>query len=328
MDLGYQGRIAGFHDAFASLRNDGGGQRMLPALIKQQQEQAKFNQAREALKQAQQGGGLPMGFDSPAMQAYGAHNPVEMLRMAAQASVRPEQQPDPWAGTKTVDGNVLRMGADGPETIYSAPQGESKAQSAMAKLAQDLKNGLITPEDFKAARAKLLRDPNGIVIGPDGTVSIGGAAPTAIKTEAIKGRNAYDSIMTGLTDYEALTKEGGAIIPGKKKDKLDVARRSLQLQMKELFNLGVLNGPDLALMDQLLVDMTSIENNALDAVGIADLGERTEANVTQLRKMMTDLIEPKLRSAGQSSVSAKPLPPLSDMSNDDLDAQIKRLQGQ
>ena len=39
------------------------------------------------------------------------------------------------------------------------------------------------------------------------------------------------------------------------------------MQMKELYNLGVLNGPDLDLMDQMIVDATSPVNYALDMFG-------------------------------------------------------------
>ena len=87
-------------------------------------------------------------------------------------------------------------------------------------------------------------------------------------------------------------------MPGKDKDALLAARRSLQLQMKELFNLGVLNGPDLALMDSLMVDPTSIANNAMDMIGAADLNERVTTNLVQLRRMFKDIIEPKLNAAG------------------------------
>lgn len=58
--------------------------------------------------------------------------------------------------------------------------------------------------------------------------------------------------------------------PGKRKDELATAHRDLQMQMKELYNLGVLNGPDLMLMDQILLDPTSIMGNVKDALGVAD----------------------------------------------------------
>ena len=56
------------------------------------------------------------------------------------------------------------------------------------------------------------------------------------------------------------------------------------MQMKELFNLGVLNGPDLDLMDQMIVDATSPVNYALDMFGVADLNQRVAANIFNFKK--------------------------------------------
>lgn len=123
-----------------------------------------------------------------------------------------------------------------------------------------------------------------------------------ILTEAQRAETAYESILGGLDDYERIVTEGGgAVVPGKQKDALVSARRHLQLQMKELFNLGVLNGPDLELMDQMIVDATDPVNVGLDFVGGPGLGARTTASVAQLRKQLKQMIEPKLAQAGRSA---------------------------
>ncbi len=329
-------------DAFGGLRSAGGGnagpQRALPMALSHFAQQDRQNKAREALKAAQGGEGGNPAFSSPAFQAYAQQNPEQALQLMAQQAITPEAQPDPWRDKRVVGGSVVQASPDGGvQSIYSAPQAQG-AQFRPASTEEAARYGAKAGQvDLKTGRFYPINPPQGMEMVSDGAggftfrqgSGVGGDAPTAVKNEAIKGRNAFDSIMKGLDDYEQFTSEGGAVIPGKKKDRLDVARRSLQLQMKELFNLGVLNGPDLALMDQLLVDMTSLENNALDIMGVADLGERTQANVAQLRQMMTDLIEPKLKSAGiDSGAQASPLAPLTDLSDADLDAQIRRLQGQ
>ncbi|MEM1149456.1 MAG: hypothetical protein AAGI03_02725 [Pseudomonadota bacterium] len=136
----------------------------------------------------------------------------------------------------------------------------------------------------------------GFELGTNGLPDV----PTAIKTEALRGKAAFDSIMKGLDDWDVLVADIGAtVLPGAGKDALLTARRSLQLQMKELFNLGVLNGPDLMLMDELLVDPTDLLNAGMDGAGVADVRERAKANSKQLRDMMRDLIEPKLRTIGR-----------------------------
>lgn len=144
-----------------------------------------------------------------------------------------------------------------------------------------------------------------VVYGPDGKpiVSTGGATPggltNANTTDAQKAQMSYKSLMDGLDEYERIYSEGGGtVLPGEQKDKLLGARRSLQLQMKELYNLGVLNGPDLALMDALFVDPTSVGNNLMDAVGFADMDSRVKTNMTQLRKQFKDMVEPKLAALG------------------------------
>lgn len=227
---------------------------------------------------------------------------------------------DPYARYKVVGGRLVDMGAQGgPSVAIDSAEKDAGAQSAIAKLTADWRNGLISDEDYVKAREKVLAQSQGITIGPDGTIQIGGAnAPTAVKTEAIKGKNAYDSIMSGLDSFEALIeKQGATILPGEGHEAYNVARRSLQLQMKELFNLGVLNGPDLALMDQLLIDPTDLVGAAMDATGYASVQERGKANIKQLRQMMKELIEPKLRSVGAAGVSGG-APSVSDMSDDAL----------
>ena len=86
------------------------------------------------------------------------------------------------------------------------------------------------------------------------------------------------------------------------------------MQMKELYNLGVLNGPDLDLMDQILISPTGIKNNVMDMVGLSDLGSRIPANIAQVRQLMTDLIEPKLRAA---NINIEDLKPKKEMTDDE-----------
>lgn len=110
---------------------------------------------------------------------------------------------------------------------------------------------------------------------------------------------AYRTFNNALDDYNGIVKSGGvSIIPGVQKDAIDVARRNLQMQMKELYNLGVLNGPDLDLMNQIIVDPTGIGNKALDVLGIADTEERVAKNIEQVRGIMRQLVEPKLKAIG------------------------------
>lgn len=132
---------------------------------------------------------------------------------------------------------------------------------------------------------------------------------------------AYRTFNNALDDYDTLVAEGGvAIMPGEQKDSIRVARRNLQMQMKELYNLGVLNGPDLALMNEILIDPNGLWNKFLDVTGVADTEGRVENNIDQVRKIMRQMVEPKLKSMGVSpeQIYQPKGDSLENMSDDDL----------
>jgi hypothetical protein len=143
------------------------------------------------------------------------------------------------------------------------------------------------------------------------------------QTQINNAVNSYRSILTGLDDYNSLVQKGGAaLMPGKQKDSIDVSRRHLQMQMKELYNLGVLNGPDLELMDTILLNPNGVVNKILDVTGIADTESRVASNVELVKKLMTEMVEPKLKSMGlvpeDVSPKADKPPSVTEMSDDDL----------
>lgn len=130
----------------------------------------------------------------------------------------------------------------------------------------------------------------------------------------------YQGMMKSLDDYEKMFSEGGSTMwPGARKDALDTAHRDLQMQMKELYNLGVLNGPDLDLMNQILLSPTSVGGNIMDAVGIADMEKRILDNIANVRRMMRNRTEPALQQLGMSPDQLEPKKKdLSEMSDDEL----------
>lgn len=118
---------------------------------------------------------------------------------------------------------------------------------------------------------------------------------------------AFQGFMRSLADYEAKFNEdndkdgkpdGSTMWPGTRRDALSIAHRDLQMQLKELYNLGVLNGPDLALMNEILINPTSVGGNVLDAVGVADMEKRIPANIQQVRKLMMNRSLPALQQLG------------------------------
>lgn len=132
-----------------------------------------------------------------------------------------------------------------------------------------------------------------------------GIEPAGVGEQAVlqKQARAFQSLMAGLDDYEQLFADVGQsgmgrVLPGSKNDALSTAHRNLQMQMKELYNLGVLNGPDLDLMNEILLDPTDISSNLLGAVGLGNMNERIPANIKRVREMMRQLAEPGLQQLG------------------------------
>lgn len=111
---------------------------------------------------------------------------------------------------------------------------------------------------------------------------------------------AFQGLMKGLNDYERLVKEKGTTArPGQHRDDLSTAHYDLLLQMKELYNLGVLNGPDLRIMQEVLIEPTSVVGNTLDLLGgDLDMEKRVPANIENVRRMMLNRTLPALQQLG------------------------------
>ena len=117
-------------------------------------------------------------------------------------------------------------------------------------------------------------------------------------SEQSKAQNAllaYQSITPTINEYKRLVDEGGlGLIPGTQQDVLKQTQTNLMLQMKELFNLGVLNGPDLDLMEKMVYDVTSPTNYATSVIGGQDPKQRFKTNLDNLERQLELLARPKV----------------------------------
>lgn len=133
---------------------------------------------------------------------------------------------------------------------------------------------------------------------PDGTVvylpraqAAGKQAPRAQAgaggADRQKKIQALANASDALDSFErTLATTGSTIQPGAAKDALQTDYENLQLQMKEMYNLGVLNGPDLALMRRVVGDPTSLTGRAM-ALGRGDeQTTRIQAQIVQLRQKL------------------------------------------
>lgn len=197
--------------------------------------------------------------------------------------------------------------------------------------------------DFMAAKKSTSGNPAAYKLNPDGTQTFvpGGPAdpktvsalseargrgsmnvPQNVRAAGIQADQSYTQLSKALDDYADLVDgkllpdgstdgsgTGRVAIPGVDMDKVLGARRGIQLQLKELFNLGVLNGPDLALMDTMLFDPNvSIDprtwSNAINT------GSRARSSVANLKEQLRDIRNSKTRVIGMDDIGpdGKPIP--------------------
>ena len=116
---------------------------------------------------------------------------------------------------------------------------------------------------------------------------------TTQRNEMAKMKSSRDSIISQLDKYSSEIARLG--IPGvgsKDKDRLEAMQGQLILDMKEAFNLGVLNAGDLPALQKLLKDPFSFQTRAKMLAENALTGESMEdraiANVETVKELLSD----------------------------------------
>jgi hypothetical protein len=200
--------------------------------------------------------------------------------------------------------------------------------------------------DFLQMKKSTTGGPSPYVQNPDGTATFrpggpadpatvsklseargrgGAGVPVAVRTAGIQADQAYQAIIPLLDQYEQSITGGadpskgtGAIMPWDvtDQDKVSQQRRNIQLQLKELYNLGVLNGPDLALMNQMLFDPNVSFNPLGDSEDGAkfknmfNTGERAKQSVARLKETLRGIRNSKTKVLGMDDIGAdgRPIP--------------------
>src|SRR5262245_14307839 len=124
-----------------------------------------------------------------------------------------------------------------------------------------------------------------------------GSPTEASKTSATKVDQAYRSLSTALDDYKKLVQRTGAVTLGKDADAVNASRRNIQLQLKDLYDLGVLNGPDLMLMDSMLPD-PQFHAWSNPFAGLASHEERVGPAVDRIKENLRTLRNAKVGVLG------------------------------
>jgi hypothetical protein len=123
--------------------------------------------------------------------------------------------------------------------------------------------------------------------------------PTDTQRNAASSMDTAAASLNSSLDHYAdmVGKTGLAVTPGSEKDTLNTVRQGIMLEAKELFNLGVLNGPDLQLMEKMIYDpvvdplkeggVANLPGQAMTAVGMGEsAADRAKASVAEMKALI------------------------------------------
>jgi hypothetical protein len=123
-----------------------------------------------------------------------------------------------------------------------------------------------------------------------------GATPTMDDAKKFKsGASAARTLLENLNEYQGLVDKYGSEVGGKVAQRMDSLARDIQLSAKneDLYGLGVLTGPDLALLEEIIQAPTGI-GAKLDPFS----GGRAANKAQQFREMLNTRIGAKAKTYG------------------------------
>lgn len=287
------------------------------AVLQQQEQQARQKAALEAAKQQEQRRqfGITTGLKQQTENrlltkdqrdaqdlAFRQNNAVQKLQLD-QAKFRLDQ-------ATSAPEKIQIMQAMGLDP--ASPEGRELLTASLTKPQVQINQPKLSPGQIPI-------DPNDLSKGSVAAKDIGQARVTAANVGATLDRY-----------QQALQESGAETLPGPARDKLKNARTQLLLELKTLNELGAITGPDLDLMNDLVIDPTSFNarvGNAFGALAGNSLGERALANIDVLRQQVSDRLNaitgqvgaPAVPQAAQQATPAD----LSQMSTE----QLLQLQG-
>jgi hypothetical protein len=123
-----------------------------------------------------------------------------------------------------------------------------------------------------------------------------GATPTPTDAKAFKtGISDARALMKNLNEYQALVKEYGSEVGGKIAQRMDSLVNDIQLQAKNesLYKLGVLTGPDKAILDSIISAPTGVLSKLNPFAGSS-----ADNKAEQFRSMMNSRIDSAAKTYG------------------------------
>lgn len=238
--------------------------------FEQLQQQQKADEAfKAALPQVFQNGKI----NYPALQQLALVYPERVGQiMTAYNQAQPPKAPvdqlefDPKTGTifNKRTGKVTRAEGYGQQPTFNIPENATPEEKAALYRQQ---GDLVAPTDPKAAKDFYALAESALK-GVKSNIQSLQDLPTGVQTQ-ISGVNstvdAANSLIDMLGDYSQFD-----VLNPKKQADIQAAMRNLQLQAKEAYNLGVLNGPDLDLLNEVIVQPYSARGMLIGKQGIID----------------------------------------------------------
>ena len=195
----------------------------------------------------------------------------------------------------------------------------------------------VTVNQPKLPPGYMPRDPSGDLSKGVVPTPGGPADPATLTTKQRNdlslARKTAGSLTKQFDRYEKLVKKyGSEVIPGVAADQLAQQRNSIMLEMKELFNLGVINGPDLEILSKIILNPTSVVNVGRDIVatltGKERMQERLLQNIESLREQSSDRLQALEEGVGIGAQPKEaPSSDLSAVSQAELEALKRKLSG-
>ena len=258
--------------------------------------------------------------DQRAAEAHGWNNPAnkppELVKIGERADGT--IQYGYWKDGQLVPAEIPGQQSGGPMPVDFGNSSEAQAWEHLIQT-----NQATTSEAANALGGKIITDPS------DGSIDFVPASdlikgqqsrqdgeqpqqddsagfelkPPKPDKELKKYEASAKQLDASLKRYEELVgKYGASYLPGQERNELSAVRTDIQMQLKTMYDLGVLNGPDLALMNKMIFDPV-VDVTTKD--GIMSAAGQVWNNVAGSTPSLATSSAQKLREMTNSALAAK-----------------------
>lgn len=162
-----------------------------------------------------------------------------------------------------------------------SPQYQQAILQAVNKPQTVIKNEGSIPAGHRA-----VRDQAGNIVSLE-AIPGGPADPTRPtdkqRNDLVTASKTHSQLMQQLDEYERTLSGGIANLPGAERDKVKTQRTQIMMGLKNLYELGALNGPDQEILDKIIFDPTALSARGEQVLGAGDPSARAIANLQQIR---------------------------------------------